>query len=372
MRTRPWLALVALAILAPVAMVWAAEAKKEGELTLDNLPAPVKATVLKEAPGAKVQAIARETQDGKTVYAIVLEENGKEVELRVDSEGKLLGQDVRMGGTVSIEKVPPPVKATILKEAGGGKIEQIIPLPMEGKMLYLVDVTGKDKGLSLRVAADGTLVGKEIHEQITIEQTPAPVKAVVQKEAEGLKIEVVVRLTVDNKTMYMVQLTGQNRSGELIVEPDGKLVSKQSQETLTLEQAPPAIKATLQKEAEGLKLDTLERIAAGGTIIYQAAFSAEGKTLSLELDADGKVVGKESEEKLTLEQVPAPVKAAILKEAKGGKVTEILRTTVEKEVTYDVLLTVDGKEVNIQLDPHGKLLTGEEEQNPNEPKERQN
>ena len=57
---------------------WAGPGDEE-PVTLDQVPAAVKATILKEAAGAKITEIERETKDGKTVYEAEYLRNGREI-----------------------------------------------------------------------------------------------------------------------------------------------------------------------------------------------------------------------------------------------------------------------------------------------------
>jgi uncharacterized membrane protein YkoI len=54
--------------------------------------------------------------------------------------------------------------------------------------------------------------------------------------------------------------------------------------------------------------------------------------------------------------VPAAVKATILKESAGGKITEIERETKGGKTVYEAEFLLDGKEVEIQIAADGALL----------------
>ena len=71
--------------------------------------------------------------------------------------------------------------------------------------------------------------------------------------------------------------------------------------------------------------------------------------------------GDEHEEQVTLEEVPAAVKATILKESAGGKITEIERETQNGKTTYEAEFLLDGREIEIEIAPDGTLLSREVE-----------
>ena len=64
----------------------------EGEtrVSLDDLPTVVKATILAQAKGATVREIERVTRRGRTFYEAEWIENGREVEIKVAPDGRLL------------------------------------------------------------------------------------------------------------------------------------------------------------------------------------------------------------------------------------------------------------------------------------------
>lgn len=82
--------LVALAACAG----WAGKRKKEEKVTIGQVPAAVKATILREAKGAKIEEIEKETKKGKTVYEAEFVVDGKEIEIKVAPDGKLLSREV--------------------------------------------------------------------------------------------------------------------------------------------------------------------------------------------------------------------------------------------------------------------------------------
>jgi len=71
--------------------------KKEEKVTIDQVPPAVKATILREAGGNKIEEIEKETKDGKTVYEAEWKADGKEIELTVAEDGTVLKKKVEEG-----------------------------------------------------------------------------------------------------------------------------------------------------------------------------------------------------------------------------------------------------------------------------------
>ena len=89
---------VAAAVSTPFVLGWgpqAAEPVTERDVTIDQVPAAVKATILKEAGDNTITEIEEETKDGVTVYeAEWLNADGKEVEIKVAADGTLLKTEI--------------------------------------------------------------------------------------------------------------------------------------------------------------------------------------------------------------------------------------------------------------------------------------
>ncbi|MBN2312326.1 MAG: PepSY-like domain-containing protein [Sedimentisphaerales bacterium] len=145
----------------------------EKEFTLDELPAAVKATILAEANGAPIQEIEMETENGKTVYEAEVIINGQEVEFVVAPDGTLLGKEIEDEDDddadddeeeveISLDDVPAAVKATMLKEAAGAVIEEVVKETENGKVVYEAEFEADGQEVEIEVSPDGTLLEREI------------------------------------------------------------------------------------------------------------------------------------------------------------------------------------------------------------------
>jgi hypothetical protein len=65
---------------------------------------------------------------------------------------------------------------------------------------------------------------------------------------------------------------------------------------------------------------------------------------------------EEQEEKITLDQCPAPVQETIKKEAAGGTIKEIEKETKNGVTIYEAEFVRDGKTIEIEVAADGKLL----------------
>jgi uncharacterized membrane protein YkoI len=155
--------------------------EKEEELSIDQVPDAVKATILAEAGDGTIKEIELENENGQTFYEADVIIDGQEFEIKVAPDGKLLGKEIddedgddddeddengddENEVLVSIDQVPDVVKATILAEAGDGTIVEIEMENEDGQTIYEADVIIAGQEIEIKVAADGTLLGKAIED----------------------------------------------------------------------------------------------------------------------------------------------------------------------------------------------------------------
>jgi uncharacterized membrane protein YkoI len=145
------------------------------EVSIDAVPAAVKATILAQAQGNAVREVEMETENGQTVYEAEVVIGGKEVEIRVAADGTLLGQEVddedddedddENEVQVSLSDLPEAVKATLLKEAGGAEVKEIEKEIENGREVYSAEVMIDGQEVEFEIAPDGTLLGREVEDE---------------------------------------------------------------------------------------------------------------------------------------------------------------------------------------------------------------
>jgi len=180
---RKWVVVAVLALGVAALVAGAALAEKarkhEEKVTLDQVPQAVKATILKEAGGAKIKEIEKETKGERTVFEAEFVKDGKEIEIKVAPDGTLLkreveGEEEEHEGRreheeheqkVTLDQVPAAVKATILKEAGGAKIREIEKETKGDRTIYEAEFVKDGKEIEIKVAPDGTLLKRKVERE---------------------------------------------------------------------------------------------------------------------------------------------------------------------------------------------------------------
>ena len=87
---------IVLALAMSIGRAWAPAAFAAGneqKLSLDQVPAPVKATMEKEAKGGTIADVTKETEKGKTFYEAHIMKDGKDRYVNVREDGKVLKRE---------------------------------------------------------------------------------------------------------------------------------------------------------------------------------------------------------------------------------------------------------------------------------------
>jgi hypothetical protein len=83
--------IAALTISASLILGLAAQAQDETPVEMKDLPSEAQTTIKEKAGSDQIVRIAKETRKGKECFDAVVNRNGKEMAIRVDSSGKFMG-----------------------------------------------------------------------------------------------------------------------------------------------------------------------------------------------------------------------------------------------------------------------------------------
>ena len=83
--------IAAITVSAGLILGPAALAQEETPVDMKDLPSPAQITIKEKAGNDQILRVAKETRKGKECYDAVVNRNGKEVAIRVDSNGKFMG-----------------------------------------------------------------------------------------------------------------------------------------------------------------------------------------------------------------------------------------------------------------------------------------
>ena len=118
---------------------------------------------------------------------------------------------------------------------------------------------------------------------------PPAVRATAEAETKGATVKDVSREKEDGKTVYEVETVVNGRTRDLMIDASGKVYEVEEQ--LDIDKAPALVRAAI--EAKG-KVVALEQATTNGKVHYEGkAKTKAGKTVSFDLDADGKPMKKQ-------------------------------------------------------------------------------
>jgi len=197
-----------------------AAARKETDLNFKDLPKVVQDAVVAASSGSKVHQATQyiDTVNGKVHYHVVAGNGVVRRTFVLDDAGNLLMTKDK----VDFESPPDPVKETIAKETGHGKVlDNVEKASGQGKTYYIGSFVLGNGGIPdriIRVGEDGTPVGGIPEDDIQLknekvvpqafrillaeiktetvkpDDLPGPVKATIAAEAKSDPVDSVVHL----------------------------------------------------------------------------------------------------------------------------------------------------------------------------------
>jgi len=231
-------------------------------------------------------------------------------------------------------------------------------------MVCVVTYADKHKKTDLPAAVKTAI--EALYPQAVIEEAKV--------EKEGLKV-------------YEVELKQDGQEFEVTFAPDGTTIEVEME--VAIENLPPAVAEAIAKAAQGANVKEIEQEVTYAVVklvmletpqtTYEAELTKDGMECEIELADDGTVLEKskwekdddddedeDDEELVSIDQVPAAVKATILKEAQGGTIKEIERENEDGRIIYEAEVIIDGQEVEIEVAADGTLLSKEVEDDDDE------
>lgn len=225
--------------------------KRTPSMKLTELPEPVRQTIEKEAKAREVADIDRESWNGKTVYEVEFAQTGRNAQIHVAEDGTIV-KDERAGkglkglfmGT-QVADTPPPVQATIKREAGTREVVDIDKETRDGRTIYEVEIKQPNRNLELHVAEDGSIVrdsrnirgvgtapaevergtGRGAAEtRLAFTDVPPAVQQAIKSAGDPATLKPIQRKIKDGKTVYEVELQKEGINTRMEIAEDGTVL----------------------------------------------------------------------------------------------------------------------------------------------------
>lgn len=130
----------------------------EEEVPLAEVPEAARKIISAQAAGGKVVSTEKVFENGKTAFGAVIEKGGKQSEISITPDGKIVGSEEE----IPLSEVPEAARKTVNAKAVGGKIISTKKVLEDGKTVFAVVIEKGGKQLEITVAPDGKLVDSEV------------------------------------------------------------------------------------------------------------------------------------------------------------------------------------------------------------------
>ena len=128
---------------------------------------------------------------------------------------------------------------------------------------------------------------------------------------------------------------------------------------IKLAECPAAVRKTLEHEAKGSKLETVDKITEDGATTYGAEVLVGGRKYRVHVDAEGSLIemGLEvGDEEVKFAASPAAVQATFHREAKDAKFDLLTKDLKYGVNVYEAVAMLGGKEYSIVVAENGTLV----------------
>lgn len=129
--------------------------------------------------------------------------------------------------------------------------------------------------------------------------------------------------------------------------------------SMKLEQVPEAARAVIESHTAGAEICRIKQKQKDGRTIYKVKYKKGGREHELKVSAAGDLL--ELEEAVTLDELPAAVRATVEKETAGAEIEELEKGTEGGKTFYEVEFKKDGETPEVIIDPDGSVLKRETE-----------
>jgi uncharacterized membrane protein YkoI len=155
--------LLAISLLAFAAPSFAEETQKdrrEIDIPKSKVPEKVTKAALEAVPGGKIADIDRDIKDGKSTWELGIEAGGKEFEVKVDDDGKVISKVEVATEKLKVADLPAAVVDGVKKEWPTAKITTAEKLTKGGVVTYEMDVDVAKKTYEVVFSPEGKLLSK--------------------------------------------------------------------------------------------------------------------------------------------------------------------------------------------------------------------
>ncbi len=166
----------------------------EVKLKFADCPVPVQKTLQREAIGATINDVFKESNDARTIYKADVTFEDNQYEILVAEGGTLLEKalveeqdDDEEQTEIEFADCPAAVQKTFKREANGAEVASVMRETADGETSYSVKLKIDDQDYEIAVDGDGTLISKTL--EVDDEEVEQVEVVMVEQRKPGRKIE---------------------------------------------------------------------------------------------------------------------------------------------------------------------------------------
>ncbi len=136
---------------------------------------------------------------------------------------------------IEFDELPKAIQKIALREIGDVPIDDIDRNEDDGEIIYDVEAENDRIKIELEIASDGTLLQRDITEEISFSELPKPVQDTVRRHIGTLEIDDMERKTeLGAVVFYDVEADDMGIEIDLEIAPDGTLIDKDLSDPIEL------------------------------------------------------------------------------------------------------------------------------------------
>lgn len=256
------------------------------------------------------------------------------------------------GTAVKIDQLPAAARDLILKEAGTNTITEVREFERGASKVFLAHWTADGMMSRLWVLDDGKALRRAVETKIDL--VPMAVKDVALKEIGENKIKGVDLVTkADGKALFTFRYAVGGEKAHLCLDSNGALLSKGV--VTGVDALPAGVKDTILKAAaDKVTVKSAVAITRGAENFYLAWWNVDGKSFKVKVHPDGMLAATYRE--ITIGEVPALARDALLKEAGALKIERVCEITKGETKEYQAIWYVEGRRMAYDVTLDGKAV----------------
>jgi hypothetical protein len=250
-----------------------------------------------------------------------------------------------------LDALPAAVRNAIQTRTDGEQVNGLEQDTEDGQVSYTVTATAfGGSPSSFTVAADGTLLSTDI----TLAAIPQPVRDGISAQLGSGKLAGLEEDLGDGEPQFVATIASPDgKQRDFTFNGEGTLDEVET----SMAELPAAAQAAINAQVGQGTLEAIDKAFDGGGIQYVATItSPDGHERDFTFDEDGTLSSME----VSLDELPAPLQAAIKAQTGTGRLDGIDKAWDGGTVDYEAGITApDGLHRNISLSPQGALLSRE-------------